>query len=217
MHKLHFHVLFSLKSILLLLALRSELQQWVALGRLPTDTELSEGIFARSPHTAQVVNSPSFPYPQSQGHSPPTHSRQPILLNLSCSTSPCPTPTCLCIHPSLQFQNRTSPTPTVAPWLTPFPHDFYFSRSVHSRWRSEACPASSGILIGSVVEYPLSLGMLEMLGRGNLGLILRGSYLPIHFHSLPFLLSHPFLKQSPEKTSISGMPILAMTYQRPQC
>ena len=43
-----------------------------------------------------------------------------------------------------------------------------------------------------------------MPGREKLSLILRESYLPIYLHSLPFLLSHLFLKQSPETDNLYG-------------
>lgn len=153
MHKLHFHVLFSLKSILLLLALRSELQQWVALGRLPTDRRLSEGIFARSPHAAHVVSLHHFSILGLRTTVHPHSAASLFCWTWVALLAPAPPP--FVFASTLPYNSkieRAQPPLLLHGWF-PFLYDFYFSRSVH---RSKTCRAASGILIGSVVEYPLS-------------------------------------------------------------
>lgn len=216
MHELHFHLLFSLKSILPLLALRSELQQWMALGGFPTDTRFSEGNLAMTSSCAHVLALHHFTIlsPWTTAH--PPSATHPLCWTWVASPTPaCPAPTYLSIHPSLKPQNKTSPIPhPLALWLIPSPFNFYFSWLVHSRWRSRACQVSSSLPIGYVAEYPLTLQCASMCWEEKNPPQFSGRpHLSMHFLSPLFLLSKPFLKQSSGKTSMGGMLILeAMSY-----
>lgn len=213
MHELHFHLLFSLKSILPLLALRSELQQWMALGRFPTDTRFSEGILAMTSSCAQVLtlHHVAILSPWTTAH--PHSATHPLGWTWVASpTLACPAPTYLSIHSSLKPPNKTSPNPH--PPCPPSPFNFYFSWLVQSRWRSRAGQVSSSLPIGYVAEYPLTLQCASVCWEENNPPQFSGRpHLSMHFLSPLFLLSKPFLKQSSGKTSMGGMLILeGMSY-----